>query len=87
MDRNRVKGTINDVVGNAKRHIGDLTGSTETKIEGTVQQIKGKVQNAWGKTLDTVRDANSSALASQEADRKAEQERRVVLVPDEADTL
>ena len=78
MDKNRVQGTINELVGNAKRHIGDLTGNTETKVEGTVQQIKGKVQNAWGKTLDAVRDANSSALASEEADRKAEGRETVV---------
>lgn len=78
MDKNRVQGTINELVGNAKRHIGDLTGNTETKVEGTVQQIKGKVQNAWGKTLDAVRDANSNALASEEADRKAEGRETVV---------
>jgi uncharacterized protein YjbJ (UPF0337 family) len=58
MDKNRVKGTIDEVVGNAKRQVGKLTGNTGTEVEGAAQQLKGKVENAWGKTKDAVRDAN-----------------------------
>jgi len=63
MDKNRVKGTIDEVVGNAKRQVGKLTGNTGTQVEGAVQQVKGKVENAWGKTKDAVRDANNNPSA------------------------
>jgi uncharacterized protein YjbJ (UPF0337 family) len=69
MDKNRVKGTIDEVVGSAKRHVGKLTGNTRTQAEGAVQQIKGKVENAWGKAKDAVRDANEEA-ARDEAGRE-----------------
>jgi uncharacterized protein YjbJ (UPF0337 family) len=52
-----VKGTIDEVAGSAKRKAGELTGNTKLQVEGVVQQAKGKVENAWGKTKDAVRDA------------------------------
>ena len=57
MNRDRVKGNIDEVAGSAKRKAGALTGNTKLEIEGMVQQAKGKVKNAWGKAKDTVRDA------------------------------
>ena len=57
MNRDRVKGTIDEVAGSAKRKVGALTGNTKLEVEGMVQQAKGKVENAWGKTKDAVRDA------------------------------
>jgi uncharacterized protein YjbJ (UPF0337 family) len=56
MNRDRVKGTIDEVAGSAKRKAGALTGNTKLELEGMVQQAKGKVENAWGKTKDAVRD-------------------------------
>ncbi len=72
MNKDRVKGTIDEVVGSAKRHIGNLTGNTRTEVEGAVQQIKGKAENAVGKVKDSVRDA---------------QQPREVVVVDDRDTL
>jgi uncharacterized protein YjbJ (UPF0337 family) len=57
MDKLRVKGAIDEVTGNAKRHIGNLTGDTKTKVEGVTQQIKGKVETTIGKLNDATRDA------------------------------
>jgi uncharacterized protein YjbJ (UPF0337 family) len=57
MNRDRVKGTINEVAGSAKRKAGELTGNTKLQVEGMVQQAKGKVENTWGKAKDAVRDA------------------------------
>ena len=87
MDKDRVKGTVDEVVGSTKRHIGNLTGNTGAQVEGAVQQIKGKAENAWGKTKDAVRDGNANLKASNEADAKARRDHCVVLVPDEPDTL
>lgn len=61
MNKDRMKGTIDEVVGSAKRKAGDLTGNTKLQVEGIAQQVKGKVENAWGKTKDVIRDARENA--------------------------
>jgi uncharacterized protein YjbJ (UPF0337 family) len=53
-----MKGTIDEVVGIAKRKTGELTGNAPFQIEGIAQQAKGKVGNAWGQVKDAVRAAN-----------------------------
>ena len=52
MDQQRVNGAIDEVVGSARRHIGNLTGDTETQVGGVFQQFKGKVETAVGKVKD-----------------------------------
>ena len=42
MDKDRVKGTIDDVAGRAKRQVGEWTGDTNAQVEGAAQQVKGK---------------------------------------------
>jgi uncharacterized protein YjbJ (UPF0337 family) len=87
MDKDRVKGTINEVVGSAKRHIGNLTGDTSTQVEGAVQQVKGKVQNAWGKTKDAVRDTKANLKASDAAAEEAAHENREVVAAERRDLI
>jgi uncharacterized protein YjbJ (UPF0337 family) len=55
MNEQRIKGAINEVVGSAKRHIGNLTGDTRTEIEGTAQQVKGKVESVVGELKDELK--------------------------------
>jgi uncharacterized protein YjbJ (UPF0337 family) len=50
----------------AKRKAGNLTGNTGTEVRGAVQQVKGKVETAIGKTKDAVRDAKRNAAAHHE---------------------
>ena len=57
MNKDRVKGTIDEVAGCAKRKVGELTDNPKLQAEGMVQQAKGKAENAWGKTKDAVSDA------------------------------
>jgi uncharacterized protein YjbJ (UPF0337 family) len=57
MNKDRVKGTIDEVVGSARRKAGELTGNTRLQVEGMAQQAKGKIENTWGRTKDAVRDA------------------------------
>jgi uncharacterized protein YjbJ (UPF0337 family) len=57
MNKDRVKGTIDEVTGSAKRKAGALTDNIKLEVEGMVQQAKGKVENALGKTKEEVRDA------------------------------
>jgi uncharacterized protein YjbJ (UPF0337 family) len=61
MNKDRVKGMIDEVAGSAKRKAGRLTGNTQLKVEGMVQQAKGKAEGAWGKAKDAVCDAIEGA--------------------------
>ena len=57
MNKDRVKGMMDEVAGCAKHKAGELTDNSKLQAEGMAQQVKGKVENAWGKTKDVVRDA------------------------------
>jgi uncharacterized protein YjbJ (UPF0337 family) len=57
MNKDRVKGMMDEVAGSAKRKAGELTDNPKLQAEGVIQQVKGKVENAWGKTKDAVCDA------------------------------
>jgi len=61
MNKDRSKGTIDEAVGAAKRKAGELTGNTRLRGEGIGQQVKGKLENAWGEAKDVVHDANEKA--------------------------
>jgi len=58
MNKDRVNGTIDEVVGIAKCKTGALTDNIQLQVEGAAQQVKGKVESAWGKAKDAARDAN-----------------------------
>jgi uncharacterized protein YjbJ (UPF0337 family) len=57
MDKDKVKGTIDDAIGRAKRQVGEWTDDPEKQVEGGAQQIKGKVEKISGNVKDAVRDA------------------------------
>jgi uncharacterized protein YjbJ (UPF0337 family) len=61
MDKDRVKGTIDDAAGRAKRQVGEWTGDTNAQAEGAAQQVKGKAEKALGSVKDAVRDAHHEA--------------------------
>lgn len=64
MNKDRVKGTIDEVVGNAKRKAGGLTGNTPLQVKGIAQQAKGKIESAVGKSKDAIRGTNQEPLDS-----------------------
>lgn len=78
MNKDRVKGAVNDAAGRVKRQVGEWTGDSNAQVEGSVQQIKGKAQKAWGTMKDAARDANAQAHRDGETDneREREQERQ-----------
>jgi uncharacterized protein YjbJ (UPF0337 family) len=57
MDKDRIKGKVEDIAGRAKRQAGEWTGDEKTQAEGAMDQAKGKARNAMGKAKDAVRDA------------------------------
>jgi uncharacterized protein YjbJ (UPF0337 family) len=70
MDKDRVKGKAEDIKGRAKRQVGEWTGDKKTQAEGAAEQVKGKVQNAWGKVKDAGRDAVNRGKEHEQVDRK-----------------
>ncbi|HEY1902937.1 MAG TPA: CsbD family protein [Terracidiphilus sp.] len=61
VDKERVKGAINEVVGRAKRQVGEWTGDTNAQVEGLAQEMQGKVQKAWGNVKDAARTERGKA--------------------------
>ena len=59
VDKDRLKGSINEIAGRAKRQVGEWTGDTDTQIEGLAQEVKGKAQKTWGGVKETVRAARN----------------------------
>ncbi len=75
MDKDRVKGAVNDAAGRAKRQVGEWTGDTNAQAEGSAQQIKGKAQKAWGAVKDAARDAKSEVDREKAREVEGQRER------------
>ena len=59
MNKDDIKGTIDDAAGRAKRQVGEWTGDTKTQAEGAAQQVKGKAEKAVGTVRDAVNNATN----------------------------
>ena len=66
-DKQRVKGTLNEIAGRARRQVGEWTGDTGTQAKGLAQERKGKAQQAWCTVKDALRLLRVEA--AQEADK------------------
>jgi uncharacterized protein YjbJ (UPF0337 family) len=53
MNKDRVNGTIDEVLGSAKQKVGKIIGNPSLQVKGLAQQAKGKIENAIGKIEDT----------------------------------
>jgi uncharacterized protein YjbJ (UPF0337 family) len=56
MDKDRIKGAVNQAKGTIKEAAGRATGDPKTEAEGKAEKLKGKVQSAAGEAKDTLRD-------------------------------
>lgn len=56
MNKDNLKGTMDDAAGRAKRQVGEWTGDTKTQVDGAAQQVKGKAEKAWGNVKDAAKD-------------------------------
>jgi uncharacterized protein YjbJ (UPF0337 family) len=72
MDNDRIKGKTDEIAGKVKSKIGEMTGDRETQAEGIGQQIKGKVQNAFGKVKD---EGRASIEENREKEERVENRR------------
>jgi len=57
MDKDHIKGKMEDVAGRAERQAGEWTGDKKMQAEGLKHQIKGKARNSMGQVKDAARDA------------------------------
>ncbi len=69
MNKDTVKGTMDDAAGRAKRQVGEWTGDTQTQAEGAGQQVKGKVEKAWGNVKDAAQNAGDRMNSDRETEK------------------
>ena len=55
MDKDRIKGKVEEIKGDIKERVGGATKDRSTQGEGMLDQAKGKVQGGFGKVKDEVR--------------------------------
>jgi uncharacterized protein YjbJ (UPF0337 family) len=72
MNKDRAKGTIDEVLGSTKRKAGELTGDTQLEVKGLAQEVKGQIENAWGKAKEIVQEANEEATVQDELRMRVE---------------
>jgi uncharacterized protein YjbJ (UPF0337 family) len=59
MNSDKIKGTIDDAAGRAKRQVGEWTGDTQTQVDGAAQQVEGKVEKVVGNVRDAIKDTTN----------------------------
>ena len=72
MNTDKVKGTIDDAAGRAKRQVGEWTGDTKTQVDGAAQQVKGKAEKAVGNVRDAIKDATKHDATDRTVDRDSD---------------
>ncbi|MBC3422353.1 MULTISPECIES: CsbD family protein [unclassified Pseudomonas] len=53
--KDKVKGLVNEAVGNIKQGVGKVTDNDKLRAEGKAQELKGEGQQAVGKVKDAVK--------------------------------
>ena len=48
MDKNRIKGKVDQAKGSVKEGIGHATGNRSTEVSGKIDKVKGKIKQAIG---------------------------------------
>lgn len=72
MDKDKIKGAMDDAAGRIKRQTGEWTGDANKQVEGAAQQVKGKAEKISGNIKDAARDAADQTRRDHE--RNAEHE-------------
>jgi uncharacterized protein YjbJ (UPF0337 family) len=80
MNKDKVKGAMDDAIGRVKRQSGEWTGDVDKQVEGAGQQVKGKAEKVWGNIKDAAhnpsshnrdeKDRNTSSTAEQHSQRE-----------------
>ena len=70
MNNDKIKGTIDDAAGRAKRQVGEWTGDTKTQVDGAAQQVKGKAEKAVGNVRDAIQRRHQSPRRTRQRYRR-----------------
>jgi uncharacterized protein YjbJ (UPF0337 family) len=57
MDKDRIRGSVDQAKGKVKETIGDVAGDQKMKQEGKADRTAGKVKNTVGSAKDKVRES------------------------------
>lgn len=71
MNEDTVAGKLKSAGGKIKQTAGETVGNQELANSGTADQVKGAVQESWGKTKDAASDVSSVATRNSETDATA----------------
>lgn len=66
MNKDTVKGTMDDVAGRVKRQTGEWTGDVNKQVEGAGQQVKGKAEKVLGNIKDAAGNSNAANRSGSE---------------------
>ena len=55
MDKDRIKGKLEEIKGDVKQRIGGATKDRSTQAEGFIEEKKGQLRGGFGKAKDEVR--------------------------------
>lgn len=69
MNKDNIKGKMNDMAGRAERQVGEWTGDEKAQAEGLGKQIKGKAQNAVGNVKEAGQQAADKVRKGVDRDR------------------
>ena len=58
MNKDQVKGTVNEIAGEVQEKVGKLTGSEKQQLKGMKNQVKGTLQKGVGDVKEAFDDAN-----------------------------
>ena len=61
MNKDQIKGRVNEAKGTIKEAAGDLVGNDRLKVKGKVQKNLGKAQAKYGDVKQDVKDATKGA--------------------------
>lgn len=76
MDKDRIKGKMQDAAGRVKRQVGEWTGDEKAQAEGLAEQAKGKAREGVGKAKDAVRNAADDLRRRKESEQEIDRENR-----------
>jgi uncharacterized protein YjbJ (UPF0337 family) len=77
MDKDELKGKVDDAAGRIKRQAGEWTGDEKLQSEGLMDQAKGKLEKGVGKVKEAGRDLADKATGDDDKVRRDERDEEV----------
>ncbi|MDR3724304.1 MAG: CsbD family protein [Terracidiphilus sp.] len=62
MNKDQVKGKMDEVVGTVKRKTGEWTGNEPLEIKGVAQELQGKIETATGNAQSAIDETKAKVV-------------------------